>query len=51
VIFSADGATAGIQGTAAVIIAIDGLLVHGPGDVMLEGLPFHGTVHIGKRGL
>ena len=50
-IFSAEGATAGIQGTAAVIVAIDGLLVHGTGDVMLEGLPFHGTVHVGKRSL
>jgi len=51
VIFSTEGANAGIQGTAAVIVTVDGLPVHGPAEVMLQGLPFHGKVHVGKRSL
>ncbi|KIM41262.1 hypothetical protein M413DRAFT_445300, partial [Hebeloma cylindrosporum] len=51
VIFSGEGADAGIQGTAAVVASVDGLPVNESGEIVLQGLPFHGTVHVGKRGL
>ncbi|EKM57252.1 uncharacterized protein PHACADRAFT_254920 [Phanerochaete carnosa HHB-10118-sp] len=47
VIFSANGAVAGVQGVAAVAVDVQGLpLEHG--EMELEGLPFRGRVRIGK---
>jgi len=60
VLFSSDGALAGVQGVAAVNVHIDGLpIIGGPkegpdgeqGDLALSGLPFQGSVRISKRGL
>lgn len=53
VILSSDGALAGIQGTAAVAVSVQGLpLGHeGPPELSLEGLPFQGSVRINKKSL
>ncbi|KAF9531125.1 hypothetical protein CPB83DRAFT_809476 [Crepidotus variabilis] len=56
VVFGSKGATAGILGNAAVNVEIAGLpLKSGPGhksgEIVLAGLPFQGSVHIGKKGL
>ena len=51
VIFGAHGATAGVQGTAAVTVLITGLPLSNEdgGEMELDGLPFQGSVHIGKK--
>ena len=55
VLFSGrEGALAGVKGTAAVAVAVDGLPVEGDdgkgGHVFeLTGLPFSGSVRIGKK--
>lgn len=46
VVFGSDGALAGLRGTVAVSARLDGL---GTGALALEGLPFEGSVRIGKR--
>lgn len=56
VIFSSDGALAGIQGTAAVRVAVEGLPLGdgkpGSGNhLTLAGLPFQGSVRINKKSL
>ncbi|KAF8961431.1 hypothetical protein BDZ97DRAFT_1703298 [Flammula alnicola] len=55
VIFGSEAATAGIQGFAAVTVTVEGLPLHGPGrkdgEIVLSGLPFQGSVRIGKRSL
>ncbi|KIJ99703.1 hypothetical protein K443DRAFT_679733 [Laccaria amethystina LaAM-08-1] len=56
VIFGTDGAVAGIQGSAGVTVAVRGLpLGGGPGtatgQIDLFGLPFQGSVRVGKKGL
>ncbi|KIJ63603.1 hypothetical protein HYDPIDRAFT_92125 [Hydnomerulius pinastri MD-312] len=55
VIFSPEGALAGLQGTADVGVNIVGLPFHdGTGkeaELELVGLPFQGNVRIGKKGL
>lgn len=50
VIFSANGAVAGVQGVAAVAVGVQGLPLD-QGDLELEGLPFKGRVRIGKGAL
>ena len=46
-IFSSNGAVAGVKGVAAVAVNVEGLpLDHG--DMELDGLPFKGMVRIGK---
>ena len=55
-IFGTEGATAGIMGTAAVTVSVEGIpLGDQPGPdadrLVLSGLPFQGRVHIGKKGL
>ncbi|PFH51149.1 hypothetical protein AMATHDRAFT_143158 [Amanita thiersii Skay4041] len=52
VIFGSEGAIAGLQGTASVVVDVEGLPVHGPEDshaLELNGLPFHGRVRVGKK--
>ncbi|KAI0062488.1 hypothetical protein BV25DRAFT_1916019 [Artomyces pyxidatus] len=55
VIFGTQGALAGVQGVAAVTVHVDGLPIgNGTGTedgMVLTGLPFQGSVRIGKRGL
>lgn len=56
VIFSPDGALAGLQGTAAVCVSVQGLPlgdgVPGTGGhLSLAGLPFQGSVKISKKSL
>ncbi|THU87982.1 hypothetical protein K435DRAFT_762209 [Dendrothele bispora CBS 962.96] len=54
VIFGSEGATAGILGNAAVKVLVEGLPFNGPGahdGVELGGLPFKGSVKIGKKNL
>ncbi|TFK28291.1 hypothetical protein FA15DRAFT_665510 [Coprinopsis marcescibilis] len=59
VIFTSDGALAGLQGTAAVQVKVQGLPVRnggdhgkdGPSHLNLEGLPFTGSVRINKKSL
>ncbi|KAF4613194.1 hypothetical protein D9613_010881 [Agrocybe pediades] len=62
VVFGSEGATAGLQGVAAVIAEVKGLPIQHDGsgsgsdgrsgtEVMLSGLPFQGNVHIGKKSL
>ena len=54
VVFSSDGAVAGIQGTAAVSVQVHGLPYSGPekdGEMELSGLPVKGSVRVGKKGL
>lgn len=55
VIFGSKPAIAGILGSAAVTVAVDGLPLHTPGrkagEIVFSGLPFHGRVPIGKKSL
>jgi hypothetical protein len=53
VVFSSDGAVAGIQGVAAVSIKIHGLPYPGSEDGAMElsGLPVKGSVRVGKKAL
>lgn len=55
VIFGTDGAVAGIRGSAGVTVAVRGLPLGGTGratgQIDLFGLPFHGSVRVGKKGL
>ncbi|EAU83859.1 hypothetical protein CC1G_09528 [Coprinopsis cinerea okayama7 len=55
VIFTSDGAVAGLQGTAAVTVQVDGLPLERPGaasnHLMLAHLPFQGSVRITKKTL
>ena len=55
-----EGAVAGVQGIAAVCVQVDGLPIGQPeegegevgsGDMMLMGLPFQGSVRVGRKGL
>jgi len=54
------GAVAGVQGIAAVCVQLDGLSIGQPeegdgevgsGDMVLMGLPFQGSVRVGRKGL
>ncbi|KAG5649542.1 hypothetical protein H0H81_003155 [Sphagnurus paluster] len=52
VVFSSDGAIAGIQGSAAVAAKVEGLPFSGPnGEMELLGLPFKGSVRVGKKSM
>ncbi|KAK1232906.1 hypothetical protein PQX77_003919 [Marasmius sp. AFHP31] len=54
VIFGRQGALAGILGTADVGVTVDGLPFDGPGRddwMVLSGLPFKGSVRIGKKSM
>ncbi|KAF5384235.1 hypothetical protein D9615_003475 [Tricholomella constricta] len=52
VVFSTDGAIAGILGTAAVAAKVVGLPFSGPnGEMELFGLPFKGSVRVGKKSM
>jgi len=55
VIFDSGGAVAGILGSAAVAVDVHGLPVHGgsgeDGEMELSGLPFQGSVVIGKKNM
>ena len=55
-----EGAVAGVQGIAAVCVQVDGLPIGTPeegdgevgsGDMVLMGLPFQGSVRVGRKGL
>jgi hypothetical protein len=54
-IFGSKAAVAGILGSAAVTVAIDGLPLHTPGrqvgEIVLSGLPFQGRFLVGKNTL
>ncbi|TFK89417.1 hypothetical protein K466DRAFT_486948 [Polyporus arcularius HHB13444] len=52
VIFGTQGALAGVQGVAAVAVRVEGLpFANGrDGEMELSGLPFQGSVRIGKKG-
>lgn len=53
-VFGTDGAIAGILGSAAVGVEVEGLPYNGPGnprEMEFSGLPFQGSVRIGKKGL
>jgi len=51
VIFGPQGAVAGVQGVAAVAVHVHGLPFENgrDGEMELTGLPFQGSVRIGKR--
>lgn len=52
VIFGSQGALAGVQGVAAVVVHIAGLPIEqgdNAGEMQLDGLPFQGRVRIGKK--
>ncbi|KAK7680299.1 hypothetical protein QCA50_016539 [Cerrena zonata] len=51
VIFGSNGALAGVQGVAAVAVHVRGLPIKNGsgGEMELEGLPFQGSVRIGKK--
>ncbi|KAI0033564.1 hypothetical protein K488DRAFT_84762, partial [Vararia minispora EC-137] len=58
VLFGAHGALAGVTGTAAVVLRVEGLVVgpgggdgdgEGEGELVLAGLPFSGSVRVNKR--
>ena len=55
VLWSKDGVTAGIQGIADVKSIVPGLLDGGADEdapsLELDGLPFEGSVLVGKKGL
>lgn len=53
VVFGTHGAVAGILGTAAVAVDVQGLPNGNgqAGEMQLSGLPFQGSVIIGKKGL
>ncbi|KAG6840233.1 hypothetical protein C0991_008017 [Blastosporella zonata] len=51
VVFGTEGAVAGILGTAAVAARVRGLPLRGrDGEMELMGLPFRGSVRVGKKG-
>lgn len=52
-IFGSNGALAGVQGVAAVAVHVRGLPIENGsgGEMELEGLPFQGSVRIGKKSL
>ncbi|KAG6816819.1 hypothetical protein H0H87_002662 [Tephrocybe sp. NHM501043] len=51
VVFGSEGAIAGILGTAAVAARVRGLPLSGhDGEMELAGLPFRGSVRVGKKG-
>jgi hypothetical protein len=50
VVFGSQGAVAGILGSAAVTVGVHGLPVGGDG-LELDGLPFRGSVLVGKKSL
>ncbi|KAF9023834.1 hypothetical protein BDZ89DRAFT_1069634, partial [Hymenopellis radicata] len=50
VVFGKDGALAGLVGTVAVEVEVPGLPV-AEGGLVLEGLPFQGSVRIGKKNM
>ena len=52
VIFGSQGALAGVQGVAAVAVNVDGLPLRdrdATNEMELSGLPFQGSVRIGKK--
>lgn len=52
VIFGSQGALAGVQGVAAVAVSVDGLPLRDSGttnETELSGLPFQGSVRVGKK--
>jgi len=52
VIFKGEGAVAGLQGTSAVSVRVEGLPLEARHSRLdLEGLPFHGSVRITKKSL
>jgi len=54
VVFSSDGAIAGIQGVVAVSLKVHGLPYSGPeehGEMKLYGLPVKGNVRVGRKAL
>ncbi|KAF8635581.1 hypothetical protein AX15_000231 [Amanita polypyramis BW_CC] len=54
VIFGSGGAVAGLLGSASVILNVEGLPMNRPGqnhDFELDGLPFRGSVRIGKKSM
>jgi len=53
VIFGSQGALAGVQGVAAVALRVQGLPFENGegGEMQLEGLPFQGSVRIGRRSM
>ena len=53
VIFGTQGALAGVQGVAAVAVRVNGLpFANGhDGEMELTGLPFEGSVRIGKKSM
>jgi hypothetical protein len=51
VIFGTDGAVAGLLGSTAVAIDVEGLPSGEAGEMELSGLPFRGSVIVGKKSL
>jgi hypothetical protein len=53
VIFDSNGALAGLLGSTAVAVEVQGLPFHnGSGHEMeLSGLPFQGSIRVGKKGV
>lgn len=53
-VFSSEGAIAGIQGVVAVSVKVHGLPYSGPednGEMELHGLPVKGKVRVGKKAM
>ena len=48
-IFGSQGALAGLLGTAAVGVEVKGLPFGNGGEIELTGLPFRGSVRVGKK--
>lgn len=53
VVFGTNGAVAGVQGIAAVAVHVHGLPFENgrDGEMEFTGLPFQGSVRIGKRSM
>jgi len=49
VVFGTKGALAGILGTAAVAVDVHGFTIGDGSVVELDGLPFRGSVRVGKK--
>lgn len=49
VVFGSHGALAGLLGTAAVAVDVKGLPFGNGREIELTGLPFRGSVRIGKK--
>ncbi|KIY74273.1 hypothetical protein CYLTODRAFT_385048 [Cylindrobasidium torrendii FP15055 ss-10] len=49
VLFSIDGALAGLVGIVSVSVDVPGLPVEGKGSLRLDGLPFRGAVRLSKK--